>query len=561
LYQQKVIVANPMTVETLGAATVICTDKTGTLTTDQMQLAAVYEFATKKSTEFLNAPFEASNTLSAAMWASESVPFDAMEIALHAAYGKSATDDLRSKYKMVKEYPLGGKPPMMTHVFSNAQDLIVAVKGSVEAVLLHSNATEELKKHINTQAETYANNGYRVLGVGQAKLSFDQLPEKQEAIKFEFLGLVAFYDPPKENIKSLLQTFYKAGIAVKMITGDHPQTALSIAKQIGLKNSDKALTGEEVTKMSATELTRAISATSVFARMFPEAKLKVVEALKSSGEIVAMTGDGVNDGPALKAAHIGIAMGLRGSEVAKRTASLVLMDDDLSHMAEAIESGRRIYSNLKKAILYIVSIHIPVILLVTVPVLLNWKFSLLFNPIHVIFLELVMGPTCSIVFERELGNADAMALPPRKHNESLFSSKEFLMSASQGLIITILCVVNAWYNMKAGESIELVRSKVFVILIFSNVLLTLGSRSFEHSIFYSLKRPNALMPIVLGLSLFLLILIFTWPFLLHLFAFTTLDVKSILWCLLMALSGSAVIELYKWIKRSQPKFQSPNVKF
>lgn len=545
LYQQKVIVANPMTVETLGAATVICTDKTGTLTENKMQLAAVFELVSGKSSEFTEEKFQYSETLEYAMWSSETEPFDAMEIALHKAYASCTKLDQRASFKMAKEYPLGGKPPMMTHALSNGKEHVVAVKGSVEAIVKHSKLSENETKNIYEQTESYTKKGFRVLGVGRSNLELNQLPEKQEEIEFIFLGLVAFYDPPKAKTNDLIQTFYAAGIDVKMITGDHPQTALSIARQIGMKNTEKAVTGAELEKMSAAELLKAVRSTSVFARMFPEAKLKVIECLKEAGEIVAMTGDGVNDGPALKAAHIGIAMGERGSEVAKRTASLILMDDDLGHMVEAISSGRRIYTNLKKAILYIVSIHIPVIMLVTLPLLLNWKYPQLFSPIHVIFFELIMGPTCSIVFEREPGDPEAMRKGPRKKSESLFSSREFLMSAFHGSLITLVCILSGWHLIRTGADEKTVRTYLFTLLIFSNVLLTLSSRSNDHSLFHSFGKENKLLPIVLGISLFILGLVLFIPWLRNLFGLISFDAVSILICLGLAASSTVLIELYK----------------
>lgn len=552
LYKNKVISRSPYTVETLGTASVICTDKTGTLTENRMELRALYDFTSDSLTDFTKDKPAFNPTIDHAVWASEILPFDPMEKSIHAFYEKLAPKDERKSAKMLHEYPLGGKPPMMTHIFQKENgEKIIAVKGSVEAVMKKSNLSGGDTEKILAQTEGLTSKGYRVLAVGRADSSIEKFPKTQQEFDFEFLGLVAFYDPPKKNIEEVLKTFYKAGIKVKMITGDYAQTASAIASQIGLKSAGKVLTGDEVMALDDAGLQEKVRGTDIFARMFPEAKLKIVEALKQIGEIVAMTGDGVNDGPALKASHIGIAMGKRGSEVAKSAAALVLMDDDLGHMTEAVALGRRIYENLKKAIQYIISIHIPIILVVLLPLVLSWEFTLIFTPIHVIFLELIMGPTCSIVFENEPIEPNSMNNPPRNMAQTFFSWGELSLSVVQGLMITATSLGLGYYLMVSGETNETVRTIIFSTLVLSNVFLTLVNRSFYYSILKTVRYPNKLIPLILGISLLLLVLILIVPSIQSVFGFEAVRVEL----LGMALTGSFLgvfwIEVWKaWRRRS-----------
>lgn len=553
LYKQKVIARSPHTVETLGAATVICTDKTGTLTENKMQLSAIYDFKANKIYDYTKQPLNFNEVLAYALWSSEPEPFDMMEKSIHQAYASTTPHDERPNYRLTHEYPLSGKPPIMTHVFSNKRRHIIACKGSVEGILLQTELTDEQKKVIEAQTIAFASLGFRVLGVGVAHNDIANLPKSQHDFIFDFIGLVAFYDPPKKNTHHTLEQFYDAGIEVKMITGDYAETALAIANQIALRNSAVVLTGNEVMNMTEQQLCEKVGSVNIYARMFPDAKLKVIEALKTNNEVVAMTGDGVNDGPALKAAHIGIAMGMRGSEIAKKAASLILMDDDLSHMVTAVALGRRIYENLKKAIQYIISIHIPIILIVTIPLLLFWKYTDIFSPIHVIFLELIMGPTCSIIFENEPIEANSMQKKPRKMSTSFFSFRELTISIVQGLIITITCLGIGYYFMTENRSEAEVRTLIYTTLIFSNLFLTLANRSFTYSIFTTIKYKNNLLPIVLLVSLIVLFLsIYVHP-VRDIFGFVELDPYHILFCLVAAFVGVMWVEVYKWFRWTSNK--------
>jgi len=351
-----VVVKQMKTVEALGSATVICADKTGTITENNMTIARLWAWPSGNITKLSEEMSAAEKGLiRTAMWASEPIPFDPMEIALHQAYQTTALNDERQEYRMVHEYPLGGVPPMMTHIFeNNSSSRIIAAKGAPEAIIKLCRLDNHEKDEISNTVKKMTIEGYRVLGIAESQFAGYVFPLQQQDLPFRFKGLIAFYDPPKENIKAVLKSFYDAGIEVRIITGDNALTAMAIAKEIQFSGYKDAITGEELMKLPEKERKSKMISSKLFGRMFPEAKLAVINVLKLNNQIVAMTGDGINDAPALKAAHIGIAMGKKGTEIARAAASLILLDDDLSKMVDAVAVGRRIYANLKKAIQYII---------------------------------------------------------------------------------------------------------------------------------------------------------------------------------------------------------------
>ena len=503
LMKMGVVVKQMKTVETLGSATVICTDKTGTLTENKMQLSKLYTLTTGYAAAGQQ-PLQADEKelVRLGMWASEPIPFDPMEIALHNAYAATTGTDERPRYNMVHEYPIGGKPPMMTHIFENGNgNRIIAAKGAAEAIIKLSRLSVEEKHKVQDAVQALSHEGFRVLGVGESSFEGNQFPEKQQQFSFNFKGLVAFNDPPKSNMNKVLQDFYDAGINVKIITGDNAATTQSIAKEIGFKGFEKNIGGNDLMMLNENELKEKAAEEQIFSRMFPEAKLKIINALKDNGEIVAMTGDGVNDGPALKAAHIGIAMGKKGTEIAKQAASLILVDDDLSKMVDAVAMGRKIYTNLKKAIQYIISIHIPIILTVFLPLALGWIYPNIFTPVHVIFLELIMGPTCSIIYENEPMEKNTMLQKPRPFTNTFFNWKELATSIVQGLMITAGTLLIYQYAVRNGYDENTTRTMVFATLISANIILTLVNRSFYYSIFTTLKYKNNLVPLIIFITI------------------------------------------------------------
>jgi P-type Ca2+ transporter type 2C len=497
-----IISRQPQIVENLGAVSVICLDKTGTITENKMQVKTIYDFTADALIDLNeNSTLQNENVLLYAVLASEQNPFDAMEKAIWEAYRRHTAGKSHRQFKMIYEYPLEGQPPMMTHIYEQANTKIAASKGAAERIVAGCKLSGDDKKKITRHVQSLASNGYRVIGVARAVHTAEaELPARQDYFNWQFEGLLALYDPPKKNIADVLKKFYDAKIEVKMITGDYPETAMNIAQQVGIVNHLKYITGERVMDMKEDELRQAVKTTDIFARMFPDAKLKVIEALKANEEIVAMTGDGVNDGPALKAANIGIAMGQKGTEIARQASDLILTDDNLERMVTAISEGRKIFGNLKKAVRYIISIHIPIILIASLPVLFGWIYPNIFTPIHIIFLELIMGPTCSIFFEREPVEENSMLQTPRQRNAGLFTREELLISVVQGIIIAAGAMILYYYFMEKGTDIKQTRSIVFTTLILSNVFLTFANRSFTKTIFYTIRYKNNLAPLIIIVS-------------------------------------------------------------
>ena len=551
LMKQGVIIKRSSIVETLGSTTVICTDKTGTITENSMKLKALFDF--KSNQVFDDKSFdksELSQLIQFAMWSSEPVPFDPMEKTLHKVYEETQTSDQRKDFQMIHEYPLEGKPPMMTHIFeNNSGERIIAAKGAPEAILAVSQLAENEKENLGQQIQEFGQQGYRVLGVAKCDFKGNNFPEKQQEFNYDFLGFTVFYDPPKQNIQQVFNKIYDAGIKVKVITGDNADTTNAIAQQAGVKNNSPAVNGSEITHQSEAELMALSNETTLFTRMFPEAKLSVVNALKQSGEVVAMLGDGVNDAPALKAAHIGVAMGIKGTEIAKAAAALVITNDDLDKLILGIEAGRRIYTNIKKAIQYIISIHIPIILTVSLPLFLGWIYPNIFTPVHVIFLELIMGPTCSIVYENEPIEKNAMQQKPRKMTETFLNWSELSISIIQGLMITAGVLFVYQLAVQNGASEETTRAMVFTTLIFSNVFLSLTNRSFTYSLFESFKNKNILFSLVIGATLILLFAILYIPVFSKFFHISSLNLKDLGIAILIAMVSVLWFEGYKWLKR------------
>lgn len=555
LMREGIIIKRSSIVETLGSTTVICTDKTGTITENSMHLKNLYNY--KTDTAYSEEQFNTEDLdelIQYAMWSSEPVPFDPMEITLHKIYEQTQSPDQRKDFQLFHEYPLEGKPPMMTHLFENEQKhRIIAAKGAPEAIISVSDLPESEKNKIRTQIKKFAEQGYRVLGVAKAFFEGNNFPEKQQEFSFVFLGLTVFYDPPKTGIRNVFQNIYDAGIKVKVITGDNADTTKAIALQAGIRNDAPAVNGNEILSLSEESLLQLTKNTTLFTRMFPEAKLEVIKSLKKQGNVVAMLGDGVNDGPALKAAHIGVAMGNKGTEIAKSAASLVITNDDLEKLVTGIAAGRRIYSNIKKSVQYIISIHIPIILTVSLPLFLGWVFPHIFTPVHVIFLELVMGPTCSIVYENEPLEKNAMKKPPRALSDTFLNWRELTVSIIQGLVITAGILWMYQYSVSLGNDESKTRALVFSTLIFANILLSFVNRSFYYSVFESFKNRNNLL---LGISILVLLLLLIILYVNQVSAFfnvTSLSLSELSGTLVLAAISVLWFEVFKLIKRMQNK--------
>jgi P-type Ca2+ transporter type 2C len=546
-----VIVKQTQTVEALGSATVLCTDKTGTITENKMELQSIYLFTSK---EVLHANgwnnIEAKKLIEYSMWASESVPFDPMEQAIHKAYVLTTAVDIRSDYSMVHEYPLEGHPPMMTHIFeSSSGNRIIACKGAPEAILKYSSLNEIEVADVEKQLKEFASKGLRVLAVATTTFDGNDFPKSQEEFKFEFLGLIGFIDPPKANISKVFEQLYQAGIEVKIITGDNPITTAAIAKEVDFKNRESIISSVDLVKLDEKSFDLAVQENYIFTRIFPELKLRIIQSLKKQNYIVGMTGDGVNDGPALKAANIGIAMGMRGSEIAKEASTLILTDDDFGKMVDAVAMGRKIYANLKKAIQYIISIHIPIILTVAAPLLLGWVYPEIFTPVHVIFLELIMGPTCSIVYENEPLEKNSMLMPPRHMRKTFLKFTELFISIVQGLGITVGTLGVYQYCVSIGCDEQSTRTMVFATLVFANICLTLVNRSFYYSVFTTLYYKNNMMKWVVFATVVLLGLLIYVPFIANFFELAPLSLIELFYAMSIAFVSVCWFELYKGWKR------------
>lgn len=551
LMKQGIITKRSSVVETLGSTTLICTDKTGTITENSMHLKYLYDHKSNKlydENQFTDTALQ--ELIALAMWSSEPIPFDPMEKTIHSVYEKSQKIDQRKNFRMIHEYPLEGKPPMMTHLFENELgERIIAAKGAPEAILNVSTLSDNEKDELRSKIKDLAKQGYRLLGVAKSTFEGNHFPVNQQEFKFQFIGFTVFFDPPKKGIENVFKQIYDAGIQVKVITGDNEDTTNAIAKQAGIVNDSTAINGTDIIKLQEEELNSISKSTTLFTRMFPEAKLKMINTFKSSGEVVAMLGDGVNDAPALKAAHIGVAMGNKGTEIAKAAASIVIVNDDLEKLVIGIAAGRRIYTNIKKAVQYIISIHIPIILAVSLPLFLGWIYPNIFTPVHVIFLELIMGPTCSIIYENEPIEKDTMLQKPRNLSDTFLNFKEIFISIIQGIVITLGILFSYQFTVKNGGDENTTRAMVFTTLIFSNILLSLTNRSFKYSIIESLKNKNKLFPIIISATLILLFLILYVPLFANFFKVSKLDSNQLLLSFLIASISVLWFEVYKILKR------------
>jgi len=544
-----VLTRNPSAIETLGSATVLCTDKTGTLTENIMVVTKLYngkDFHTVEKSNELNSEFH--EIMEFGILSSQTNPFDPMEKAI-TGMGKlylKGTDHIHKNWEMIKEYPLSKELLAMSRVFSSQEtkEKIIATKGAPEAIfdLCHLNAKE--KTRLSEAVEELASDGLRVLGVAKAKIKASGLPEIQHDFSFEFIGLIGLSDPIRKNVKQAVNECYKAGIRVIMITGDYPVTATHIALEIGLENPKMCMTGQELHSISDAQLCKKIKGINVFARVVPEQKLKIVNALKKNGEIVAMTGDGVNDAPALKSADIGIAMGKKGTDVAREASSLVLMDDNFSSIVAAIRMGRRIFDNLQKALGYTFTIHVPIAGLSLIPIFIT-HLPLILWPVHIVFLELIINPACSIIFEAEKEEANVMCRPPKKLDEPFFGAKKIWFSCLQGAGILIVTLIVYFGGLHFSFEDNQVRAMAFITLIISNIAIILTNRSWTDNIFKIIATPNKAVLWVVGGAIFFLLLILNIPFFLSHFQFQKLTFINIIICGLAGLTTIVWFEIYK----------------
>jgi P-type Ca2+ transporter type 2C len=546
--KKNVLASKPATVETLGSATVLCVDKTGTLTMNQMAVGGIfskgkYLWLEGKETGL---PEHFHEAVEFSILASQRDAFDPMEKALKAI-GETApfkSEHVHHDWELVREYPLSEKLLAMSHVWKSpsGKDYVIAVKGAPEAIVDLCHLPKEDARKLEKNILEMASRGLRVIGVAKAYFKPKPLPSEQHDFSFEFLGLVGFIDPVRPTVPSAVQECYAAGIRVIMITGDYPGTALHIAKKIGLEKGE-VLTGQELDKMSREELRKRVQKINIFARVVPEQKLQIVEALKENGEIVAMTGDGVNDAPALKAANIGVAMGGRGTDVARESSALVILDDDFSSIVRAVRMGRRLLDNIKKAMAYIVAVHVPIAGLSLLPIVFGWPVVLF--PAHVVFLELIIDPACSIVFEAEKEEANIMKRKPRDQKKPLFDRRTILLSLLQGIGILAIATLLYWFGISAGRGEDEARAIAFTTLVIGNLSLILTNLSWSRSIIGNLKSDNKALFGVLGSTVLLLGLVLYVPFLRGLFHFAYLHPDDLFIAFVAGIAGIIWFEILK----------------
>lgn len=511
-------------IETLGSITVLCTDKTGTLTENSISLTELFTKGRfHKITRQEMIPEDFHRLCEDAILASKPNSHDPIEKAIITIrdHGLIDSTHVHQDWQSVHEYPLSKELFAMSRAWDppdEKQENLVFAKGSPEAILDLCHLAETDKQEINTVIEIMAQKGLRILGVAKSKIPLVKLPANQHDIDFEFSGLLGFTDPVRQGVPEAIQDCYQAGIKVAMITGDHHITAQNVAQEIGLKDPQHYLTGKELEKLSDEELQKRIMQISIFSRVIPEQKLRIIKALKANNQTVGMTGDGVNDAPALKSADVGIAMGKRGTDVAREAADLVLLDDNFTSIVQAIKLGRRIFTNLSKAMSYILAIHIPIAGLTLIPVIFN-GLPVIFFPIHVALLELIIDPTCSIVFENEPAHPNIMKQAPQEANEPILGINKILKSILQGGIVLAAVSFIYFFCLEQNLPDTQVRLISFGALLIGNLGLTLINKSWRYSSLPEFFKRNQSLLLIIMLILLWSLLMINIPFLKNIFYF------------------------------------------
>jgi Ca2+-transporting ATPase len=549
--QKKVLTRHGKAIETPGSATVLCVDKTGTLTQNRMQVKRLLAAGRSLDASDLKSLPEAFHELlEYSILASKRNPLDPMEIAFQQFGSRSLsnTEHLHHDWTLVQEYPLSPALPSMSRAWRPAdrEEFIIAAKGAPEAIIQICGLTPDQAGGIKLEAAGMAAMGLRILGVAKCRMQAAPLPENQTDLPFTFVGLVGLADPVRPGVSAAVEECYRAGIRVVMITGDYPGTAQSIARQIGIATTEQTITGTELEHLSEAKLRDRIRSINIFARVVPEQKLRPVNALKANGDVVAMTGDGVNDASALKAAHIGVAMGARGTDVAREAADLVLLDDSFLSIVEAIRLGRRIFDNLRKAMSFVFAVHVPIAGLALIPVFAGWSLILL--PVHIVFLELIIDPACSIAFEAEPGEAGTMRRPPRGPSDPLLSRRHILLSTLQGASVLLVVILLFLVTLHHGGTEMEARTIAFATLVIGNLMLILTNRSWTHVIVATFRAQNPSLWWVVSGAFGVLVLAIFVPSMRALFRFAPLSVIDVAICLLGGIVSLLWFEAWKIIR-------------
>lgn len=548
--QARVLTRRAAAIETLGSATVLCTDKTGTLTENRMSIAELHlpDGSTARAGTDLSEAFR--TLVDVGVHASAEVPTDPMEKAFHDLGRTQTTTPTPNPRGLVHEYGLRPDLLAMTNVWAAGDadgEALVAAKGAPEAIAGLCRFDEHAFAALKIEVDAMAAEGLRVLAVARATAR-EPWPEDQSGFAFEFLGLVGLADALRASVPAAVAQCRSAGISVVMITGDYPATARAIASQAGIDTAD-VVTGADLDRLDDAGLALRVKTATVFARTMPEQKLRIVDAFKADGEVVAMTGDGVNDAPSLKASHIGIAMGGRGTDVAREAASIVLLDDDFGSIVAAVRLGRRIYDNLVKAMGFILAVHVPIAGLALLP--LVFGLPILFGPMHIAFLEMVIDPVCSLVFEAEAEEDDVMARPPRDPNEPLFSRTLVVWGLFQGALGFALVAAIYLLALQRGMPIDEIRALTFFSLVFVIIGLILVGRSFSSSVITALRRPNRTLVAVLVGVVAMLATTLGWPMARDLFRLGPLHADDLAVTVGAGVVVLLVLELVKPLARSR----------
>ncbi|MFN8022768.1 MAG: cation-translocating P-type ATPase [Acidimicrobiales bacterium] len=514
--QRQVLVRRSAVIETLGSATVLCVDKTGTLTMNRMEVRELFAGAERHVLDDGELPEAFHLVAEFAVLASPVDPFDPVDRAF-ATLGQRwlrGTEHLHGDWQLVREYPLSEELLALSHVWRSPDSsrYVVAAKGAPEAIADLCHLDAEANAALAAQVANATADGLRVLGVARARFdSAEQLPTGQHDFDFEFLGLAGLHDPVRAGAAAAVDECRRAGVRTVMITGDAPGTALAVARAVGIDTTGGCLTGPELARLGHDELVERVPHVCVYARMVPDQKLQLVRALRSCGEVVGMTGDGVNDAPALRAADIGIAMGERGTDVAREAAALVITDDDMSSIAGGIRRGRGIFDNLRKAMAYIVAVHVSIVGMALVPVFVeSWPLVLL--PVQLALLELVIDPACSVVFEAEQIDPEIMSHPPRRPGEPVLGRRVLVLSAMQGLSVLAVTLLVYLWGVHRGLADTEVRSIAFAALVLGNLQLILVNRSWRLGVWRTWReRHNPALRWILMVTIGLLVLLLSVP--------------------------------------------------
>ena len=537
--RKKVLTRRFPAIEMLGSATVICVDKTGTLTENRMAVQEV--FASRSQQENRSR----DNVLWMGALASDQNTLDPVDKAIHAATNLHETPG-----RLIREYPLSSDCMLIAKAYADSdRSILLAAKGAPEEILKLAPMPASVRREVDSALKTMTDEGMRVIAVATERISSSEiLPVDKRQLRLELVGLIGLADPIRPTVPNAIAELAQAGVRVVMITGDYSGTARAIAGQAGLAKSDEAITGQTLEQMDESALRSAVRDCNVFARVRPDQKLRLVEALKSNGEVVAMTGDGVNDAPALKAAHIGIAMGARGSDVAREAAALVLADDDFPAIVSAVSLGRRIYDNLTKAVRFVFAAHVPIAGLAVLPVIFNWPILLM--PLHIVFIELIIDPACSMAFEAEPAEPGIMQRKPRAKDARLFDRSTVFIGLLQAVGLLLAVLLTFAFSMRSGHTAVDARTIAFITLVVGNVVLIWANRSARKTVLESRENRNpALWLVTFGSTATLFVVLYV-PYLRILFQFSVLHLNDLAVALVLGSISITWFEVLKLVRRN-----------